>query len=93
MLEVNLEPIIKDRNITKKGFKNSIGWNLGTIEKSIHHFDPFTSAPNNGTNNKDTKKITNKIAAILYTSFSLMNENTIIKVKPINIKIKCLKKK
>ena len=61
MLGVNLEPIIKDRNIIKKGFKNSIGWNLGMIEKSIHLFDPFTSAPNNGTNNKDTKKITNKM--------------------------------
>ena len=65
LLEKNLEPITKDRNTIKKGFKNSIGWNLGNKVKSNHLFEPFTSTPKNGISNKDTKKIINKDIAIL----------------------------
>ena len=56
LLEKNLEPITKDRNTIKKGFKNSIGWNLGKKEKSNHLLDPFTSTPKKGTNSNDIKK-------------------------------------
>ena len=46
--------------IIKKGFKISIGWNLGTKGKSIHLIEPFTSIPINGTKAKNMKKIKNK---------------------------------
>tara|TARA_Y100000741_G_scaffold247398_1_gene190044 strand:+ start:4734 stop:4973 length:240 start_codon:yes stop_codon:yes gene_type:complete len=48
---------IVDRVIIKKGFKTSIGWNLGKKNKSIHLFEPFTSAPIIGTKNKKIKDI------------------------------------
>ena len=41
----------------KKGFKTSIGWNLGKKNKSIHLFDPFTSTPIIGTNIRDKIEI------------------------------------
>ena len=44
----------------KKGFKTSIGWNLGKKNKSIHLFEPFTSAPIIGTKNKEIKDIKKK---------------------------------
>ena len=62
---MNLDPITKDKDTTKKGFKNSTGWNLGNMVKSNHLFDPFTSTPKNGISNKDTKKIINNNIAIL----------------------------
>ena len=65
LLEVNLDPITNERNTTKNGFKNSTGWNLGNIAKFNHLFEPFTSTPKNGISNKDIKKITNNIIAIL----------------------------
>ena len=46
--------------IIKKGFNNSIGWNLGKKNKSIHLFDPFTSTPIIGTKNKEIKAIKKK---------------------------------
>ena len=45
------------RITTKKGFKTSIGWNLGKKNKSIHLFDPFTSTPIIGTKKRDKKEI------------------------------------
>ena len=36
---------------TKKGFNNSIGWNLGKKNKSNHLLERFTSDPIKGTNN------------------------------------------
>ena len=45
------------RIMTKKGFKTSIGWNLGKKNKSIHLFDPFTSTPIMGTKSKAAKVI------------------------------------
>ena len=62
---MNLDPITNDKNTTKKGFKNSTGWNLGIKVKSNHLLDPFTSTPKIGINNKDTKKIINSNIAIL----------------------------
>ena len=46
---------------TKKGFKTSIGWNLGKKNKSIHLFDPFTSTPIIGTKKRDKKEIKKRI--------------------------------
>ena len=43
--------------ITKKGFSNSMGWNLGKKNKSIHLFDPLTSTPTMGTKSKANKVI------------------------------------
>ena len=40
-----------------KGFKSSIGWNLGKKSRSTHLFDPLTSTPINGTRNKAIKQI------------------------------------
>ena len=47
--------------IIKKGFKISIGWNLGRMGRSNHLLDPFTSIPINKTNTKLAKKIKNKM--------------------------------
>ena len=43
---------INDNATIKKGLTISTGWNLGKNIKSNHLFDPFTSIPINGTNNK-----------------------------------------
>ena len=43
---------INDKTIIKKGLTISTGWNLGKNIKSSHLFDPFTSVPRKGTNNK-----------------------------------------
>ena len=51
---------INDTRITKKGFKISIGWNLGNGPKSSHLFEPFTSTPIIGTNKRDKNVIKNK---------------------------------
>ena len=50
-------PITNNKLIIKKGFNNSIGWNLGKKNKSIHLFDPLTSEPIIGTKNKEIKVI------------------------------------
>ena len=41
----------------KNGFRTSMGWNLGKKNKSIHLFEPLTSTPINGTNNKEIREI------------------------------------
>ena len=76
-----------------KGFKSSIGWNFGKNKKSNHLFDPFTSIPVIGTNNKKTKKTINNIMETLNKLSCFNSEKKIIKKKPIMIKNKCLKKK
>ena len=37
----------------KKGFRTSIGWNLGKKNRSIHLLEPLTSTPIIGTNNNE----------------------------------------
>tara|TARA_B100000945_G_C19905636_1_gene378202 strand:+ start:112 stop:249 length:138 start_codon:yes stop_codon:yes gene_type:complete len=44
-----------------KGFRISIGWNLGRKKMSNHLLDPLTSVPINGTKIKETKKIKKSI--------------------------------
>ena len=51
------------------GLRSSIGWNLGSIPKSIHLFEPLTSVPINGTNIKKIKPIKNKITEKLIKIF------------------------
>ena len=79
--------------IIRKGFTNSIGWNLGRNWRSIHLLDPLTSTPINGTNikkNIDTKNINKENLS----KFSwLKDERQKIIMSPKNIKIRCLKKK
>ena len=43
--------------IIKKGFRTSIGWNLGMKNMSIHLLEPLTSTPMNGTKNKKISEI------------------------------------
>ena len=76
-----------------KGFKSSIGWNLGKKKKSNHLFEPFTSVPIIGTNNKKIKQTINKKIENLNKLFWLIKEKKIIKKNPKQIKNKCLKKK
>ena len=70
--------------IIKKGFKTSIGWNLGKKNKSIHLFEPFTSIPIIGTKNKENKDIMKRIIEYL-NNWSVLNEE---KIKIIEIPIK-----
>ena len=44
-----------------KGFKISIGWNLGKNPKLSHLLDPFTSTPKKGTKIRKNVQIRNKI--------------------------------
>ena len=53
------------KNIIKKGFKTSIGWNLGKKIKSIHLWEPFTSIPIIGTKNREKKDIKKRIIEYL----------------------------
>ena len=70
--------------IIKKGFKTSIGWNLGKKNKSIHLFDPFTSTPIIGTKKRDKKEI-KKIIIEYFNNLSISNDE---KIKIIIIPIK-----
>ena len=73
------------RKIIKKGFNNSIGWNLGKINRSIHLFDPFTSTPIKGTKNKDIKIIKKNIKENFNSLIESKIDNRIIIVIPKNI--------
>ena len=84
---------MKLKNTIKKGFTNSIGWNLGIKYKSIHLLDPFTSIPIRGTKNKRIIDATKKMIEIFKRFSWLIDEKIKIKKTPINKKIKCLKKK
>ena len=59
--------------IIKKGFKTSIGWNLGKKNKSIHLFDPLTSTPIIGTRNNEVNEIKKRIIEYL-NNCSVLNE-------------------
>ena len=73
------------RKIIKKGFNNSMGWNLGKKNRSIHLLDPFTSTPINGTKNNDIK-IKKKIIKENFNSLiESMFDNKIIIIIPKNI--------
>ena len=45
----------------KKGFRTSIGWNLGKKNRSIHLLEPLTSIPIIGTKTKESKEIKKSI--------------------------------
>ncbi len=79
-------------NIIKKGLTNSIGWNLGKKNKSIHLLDPLTSIPINGTKHKNISESIKIINENLISFSCLIEERVKIIVIPKNIKIKCLKK-
>ena len=73
-------------NITiKNGFNNSIGWNLGKNNKSIHLFDPFTSIPIIGTKNNKIREIKNKKIEYLNSCPLLRVEKITIIKTPIKI--------
>ena len=73
------------RKIIKKGFNNSIGWNLGKTNRSIHLFDPFTSTPIRGTKNNVTKIIKKNIKESFNSLIESIIDNRIIIVVPKNI--------
>ena len=68
----------------KKGFKTSIGWNLGNKNRSIHLLEPLTSIPIIGTKNKESKEIKKSIIEYFINCSFLKEEN----IKTINIPIK-----
>ena len=71
------------RITTKKGFKISIGWNLGKKNKSIHLFDPFTSTPIIGTKKRDKKEIKKRIIEYFNNLFFSNEEKIKIIIIPI----------
>ena len=71
--------------IIKKGFKTSIGWNLGKKNKSIHLFEPFTSTPIIGTKNKEKRDIKKRMIEYLNNCSVLNEEKTKITIIPIKI--------
>ena len=77
----------------KKGFKSSIGWNLGKKGTSIHLFDPFTSTPKKGTRIKKNKNNIKNNLETLIKSSCLSEEKKIIRNTPATINNKCLIKK
>ena len=84
---------IVDIIIIKKGFKISMGWNLGIKGKSIHLIEPFTSIPINGTSAKNMKKIINKYLEI-WNNLPLSIAEKVIKINTPRIKKRrCLIKK
>ena len=74
---------IVDRITTKKGFKTSIGWNLGKKNKSIHLFDPFTSTPIIGTKTRDNIEIKKRIIEYFNNLFVSNEEKIKIIIIPI----------
>ena len=82
-----------DKNTIKKGFRTSIGWNLGKKNRSNHLLEPLTSTPIIGTNTneiKETKKST--IEYLINCSFLKEENAKTIKI-PSTTYTKCLKKK
>ena len=77
----------------KKGFKVSIGWNLGIEPISNHLFDPLTSTPIKGTKNKLMNVIKNNTTDKLIKIFWSRNDNIKIIIIPKITKVKCFKKK
>ena len=71
------------RITTKKGFKTSIGWNLGKKNKSIHLFDPFTSTPIIGTKTRDKVEIKKRIIEYFNNLFVSNEEKIKIIIIPI----------
>ena len=69
--------------IIKKGFKTSIGWNLGRKNKSIHLLEPLTSIPIIGTKNKEINEIKKRIIEYLYNLSVLKEEKMKIRNIPI----------
>ena len=79
--------------ITKKGFKVSIGWNLGNVPISNHLFEPFTSIPIMGTKNNVIKLRKNNNIDRFINNFWSNEENIKIIRMPKVTKTKCFKKK
>ena len=75
--------------IIKKGFKISMGWNLGTRGISNHLLDPFTSIPMNTTNTKLIKAKKNKMIEILINVSWFKKEKNNKIIIPKEMKIKC----
>ena len=73
------------RNTIVKGFKISMGWNLGKNKKSNHLLDPLISTPIKGTNKRKIEQIKNNISEILNKDSSLSIEKNIMKKNPILI--------
>ena len=71
------------RIIIKKGFKTSMGWNLGKKNKSIHLFEPFTSIPIIGTKKRDKKEIKKRIIEYFNNLFFFNEEKIKIIIIPI----------
>ena len=75
---------IVDKIIIKNGFRTSMGWNLGKINKSIHLLDPLTSTPTNGTANREISEIKKRKIEYLYNWSDFKEENIKIRHIPIN---------
>ncbi len=84
---------IKDTIIMKKGFTNSIGWNLGKKGTSSHLEDPLTSIPIKGIKAKVINDTTKSILDIFKSLFWSINEKDISRDIPKKIKNKCFIKK
>ena len=70
--------------IIKNGFRTSMGWNLGKINKSIHLLDPLTSTPTNGTKNNEISEIKKRKIEYLNNLSEFKEENIKIRDIPIN---------
>ena len=81
------------KNTIKKGFRTSIGWNLGKKNRSIHLLEPLTSTPKIGTNTNAIKEIKKSTIEYLINCSWLKEENTKSIKIPRTTYTKCLKKK
>ena len=77
----------------KKGFRTSIGWNLGKKNRSIHLLEPLTSTPKIGTKNNEIKETKKSTIEYLISCSFLKEENTKTIKTPRTTYTKCLKKK
>ena len=88
-LKYRLEILLLQRMVAniiiKNGFSISIGWNLGKKNKSIHLFDPLTSAPIIGTKNNEINETKKRIIEYLNNWSVLIEEKTKIINTPIQI--------
>ena len=82
IFNLSLQRIVA-RITIKKGFKISIGWNLGKKNKSIHLFDPFTSTPIIGTKTRDNIEIKKRIIEYFNNLFVSNEEKIKIIIIPI----------
>ena len=93
MFILSFKTIILATKSINRGLTNSMGWNLGIKNRSIHLFDPFISTPIIETKKRNKIEIENIGSINFIILFFSWTEMIINKNRAIKTKVRCLLKK